>query len=610
MAEPYGYFNRLLRVNLSERAVSTFELPPAYCRQYVGGKGLGGRLLLDHRLHEREPLAPDNELIMLVGPLTGSLAPGVGKVSFYSRSPLTGGYLDSTCGGRLAHQFKSCGYDGLVITGRSEHPVYLHITDGGVRIEDAADLWGKGCYDTERALRRQYGHEPAVACIGPAGEHLVRYASVHADFYHQAGRGGMGALFGSHNLKAMVVHGGTQVPFFRPRELLAEQFRLIRENRTDQKVGFRIRYGTLSTLDLTQRLGCTVSRNFTDGVTDRYDADLNRDFIRRSFVTRNLACYGCPVPCGKASRFEHHGEVHRLGGPEYEAMSLIGSNLDVPALDLLYLNWLCDDLGMDTVSSGVTLSLATEAVERGHLTAGEFGFELKWGGTAEFARALRAIAFREGAGDWLAEGSKRFAELAGLDPDTAIHVKGMELPGYDPRGTTGYALAFAVADRGGCHRRARPIYQEQNDDAYRFAYEGKGALVRQLEDERAFYHSLIVCDFVPSVYPTKVAEYAEMLNLATGWDFDGAEARLVGERAINQNRLFNLRCGLGRQDDALPGRFFKESLPRGRSAGRVLEPDKFQRMLSDYYQARGWDENGVPTSEKLRELGIQGEVTA
>lgn len=602
----FGYYNKLLYINLTHQSIETRSLPEAYWRKYVGGKCLGSRLLLDYEIYKEDPLAPSNTIILLTGSLTGSNVPGASKASIYSKSPLTGGYLDSTCGGSVAFRLKTAGYDGLIITGQSEKPVYLSINGSEVKIKSAEHLWGQGCFATESELREEYGQQCAVAVIGPAGENKVKYANVHADFYHQFGRGGVGALLGSKKLKAMVITGEGTVPLYHPNELISKCLEMVNQMRTDQKVIFRGQYGTLSTLDLTQKLGIVSVRNFTDGVSDHYETDMNRNYIKANFVKRNLACFACPVPCGKGASVPYKGQNYLVGGPEYETMSLVGTNNDLSAEGTLYLNWLCDDLGIDTVSGGVTLSCATEAFVKGEISEKDLGFALGWGNIEGQAKAYKAIAYREGLGDLLAEGSRKFSEELGLDPARAIQVKGMELPGYDPRGTTGYALGYAVADRGGCHRRARPVYKEQDDDAFRFGYKGKGSLVKELEDQRAFYHSLIVCDFLPSVYPLKVKEYAEMLTLATGWDFSEADALCVGERAINQSRLFNIHCGVSRKDDNLPGRFFNEPLLRGRAAGQQLDPEKFQEMLSDYYEARGWDENGVPREFKLNELGIQG----
>lgn len=604
----YGYFNNLLAINLSQKTTECISLPEDYWRKHVGGKCLGSRLLLDYETYKQDPLSPSNPIILLTGSLTGSNVPGAAKASFYTKSPQTGVYLDSTCGGSVAFRLKAAGYDGLIINGKSEKPVFLVISENKVEIKSAEHLWGKGCFETESELRQEYGRQCSVAVIGPAGENQVKYANVHADFYHQFGRGGVGALFGYKNLKAMVLAGEGIVPFYNPKELIGKSLEMVNRCRTDQKALFRGQYGTLSTLDLTQKLGIVSVKNHTDGISDQYETDLNRNYIKSNYVKRNLACFSCPVPCGKGSSVPHKGLTFLVGGPEYETMSLVGTNNDLNAEGTLYLNWLCDDLGIDTVSGGVTLACANEAFVSGDITEKDLGFSLGWGNVEGLAQAFKAIAHREGIGDLLAEGTKKFSEELGLDVDRAIQVKNMEIPGYDPRGTTGYALAYAVADRGGCHRRARPVYKEQDDDEFRFSYKGKGSLVKELEDTRGFYHSLIVCDFMAAVYPLKVKEYTEMLNLATGWDMEEEEAMRVGERAINQSRLFNTLCGITRKDDILPGRFFKEPLKRGRAAGQVLNPEKFQEMLSDYYQVRGWDDDGLPTESKLAELGIQGGV--
>jgi aldehyde:ferredoxin oxidoreductase len=601
----YGYFNKLLYIDLTHQTIAIRSLPEAYWEKYVGGKCLGSRLLLDYEIYKQDPLGESNSIILLTGALTGSSVPGAAKASFYSKSPLTGIYLDSTCGGSIAFRLKSAGYDGLIITGQSDKPVYLLINGPEVKLQNAEHLWGKGCFATESELRKEYGQQCAVAVIGPGGENKVKFAHVHADFYHQFGRGGVGAQFGSKKLKGMVIAGEETVPFYNANELLNRTLTMVNQRRTDQKVVFRGQYGTLSTLDLTQKLGIVSVRNFTDGISDHYETDMNRNYIKTNYVKRNLSCFACPVPCGKGASVNYQGQNYLVGGPEYETMSLIGTNNDLSAEGTLYLNWLCDDLGIDTVSAGVLLSCITEAFTRGEISEKDLGFKLDWGNVDGQAKAYKAIAYREGLGDLLAEGSRKFGKEFGLNPDRTIQVKGMEVPGYDPRGTTGYALGYSVADRGGCHRRARPIYKEQDDDAFRFSYQGKGSLVKELEDQRAFYHSLIVCDFIAAVYPLKVKEFAELLNFATGWDYDEKEALRVGERAINQSRLFNVHCGISRKDDILPGRFFKEPLIRGNAAGQQLDPEKFQEMLSDYYAVRGWDENGVPKESKLTELGIK-----
>jgi len=599
-----GVYNQILHVNLSDGKIGTIDLSPDIWKKCIGGKALGAYLLNRREIYNRDPLGEDNEIMMLVGPLTGSLGPGASKTIMFTRSPLTRGYLDTTSGGSLAFHLKSSGYDGLIITGKSPDPVILEILDGAVQIKKAQDIWGKGCFEAEQTLRNTYGPRPAVVLIGPAGENLVKFACVHSDFYHQFGRGGAGAVFGSKKLKGLVVSGNRPAPFFKSKELLEKQFSIIRRAMNDEKARTHGRYGTMSTMDLMQKLGGTTVRNFTEGVSDRYDEEINRDAIKKYYGKKNLACFGCSVPCGNGVQFEYGGQTYYLGGPEYEAMALIGTNLDMTGSQLLYLNWVMDDLGMDLISAGVTLSCATEAVETGKLDPARLGFNLRWGGVEEASKAAEAIAFRKGSGDLMAEGCKAFTQAMDLDERLAIHVKGMELPGYDPRSSIGYALAYAIADRGGCHRRARPILKEAGDDAYRFAYDGKAQLVRRLEDERGFYHSLIVCDFIPRVQSVSIEEYASLLNLATGGDYDEQSVLRIGERAMNLSRLFNRLCGFSLDDDRLPDRFFREKMPRGGSEGSVLDKSRFKKMLEEYYEERGWGDTGFPGPEKLQELDM------
>ncbi|CEP69348.1 Aldehyde ferredoxin oxidoreductase, C-terminal [Moorella glycerini] len=600
----YGYRGKLLQVDLNTGEASTLDIPESYLRSFIGGKALGAKLLLDRKLFRVDPLGAENEIIALTGPVTGTLVPGVGKALFFSKSPLTGGYLDSAVGGRLSHNIKMAGYDGLIISSRSDQPVYLVIDNERIELKPADQLWGKGCFQTEICLRERYGSDAAVATIGPAGENLVRYAMVQCDFYHQAGRGGLGAVFGSKNLKAIVVLGNMPLPLYAPEDLFNRCFQLITSKKDDQNIRFRIKYGTLSTLDGNQKLGIAVVRNFRDGVAGRYDIDMNRDYFREHLIVRDMACFGCAVPCGKVCRIERDGENIWVGGPEYETMALLGTNLELSAEDLVYLSWLCDDLGLDTVSSGNILGFVAEALEKGLIKPETIGVTLDWGKADGFAKVLRAIAYRQGAGKVLAEGVRKVAEHWNIDPDMAIHVKGMELPGYDPRGTTGYALEYAVADRGGCHRRARPLRDEIGNEEFRFAYEGKALLVKDMEDVRAFHHSLPVCDFLPPRFGLKIPDYLEMLLLITGINMTVKEAKAVGERAVNLARCFNYYCGITPKDDTLPGRFFKEPLPRGGSVGKFIKRDQFQRMLSEYYQLRGWDLDGKPTDTKLKELGL------
>lgn len=603
---PYGYWGKVLIIDAEHKRVSELNLDEDFYRNFIGGRPAVANLLLSRELHLVDPLSSDNEIIIFTGPLTSSMVPGGSKAIWAARSPLTGGYLDSAVGGKLPYHLKRTEYDGLIIKGSSKRHIFLEVINGQVEFKDADSLWGLGCFETEEKIRQVYGSNPSVSCIGPAGENKVHIAMVHTDFYHQVGRGGIGAVLGSKNIKAIVIEGKKNPVLYHPKELFQRSVELIRNRADSQQIQFRLKFGTLTTLDLNQKLGIAVGHNFQTGIASRYDIDMNRDYIKEHYVTKNLACLGCPVPCGMGSTIEEKGEKTIIGGPEYETMGLLGTNLDVSAEGLLLLNRDCDDLGLDTISAGNILGFLMEAQEKGDLTPGDLGLELKWGDTEASRKVLKMISERQGLGDKLALGVRRFAEEMCLNQDRAIHVKGLELPGYDPRGSTGTALEYAVADRGGCHRRARPLQKEQEDDEFRLAYEGKGQYVADLEDNRAFLHALVLCDFLPKRYGLKVDELAKLVNLATGWDMTSEEALNIGAKAIQQARIFNLKCGVTAKDDTLPGRFFKQALGEGASKGFNIDEKGFQLMISDYYVARGWDCNGVPTDETLKKFSLEG----
>lgn len=602
----YGSWGKILVIDVGSRITSELALSDDFYRKFVGGRSAIANLLLQRELYRVDPLSEKNEIIIFAGPLTSSMVPGASKAIWGSRSPLTGYYLDSAVGGRFPYHLKRSGYDGLIIKGVSSSLIYLEINDGEVRFKNASFLKGLGCFDTEEELRKLHGSNPSISCVGPAGENKVSFAMVHTDFYHQVGRGGIGAILGSKNIKALIVEGKKVPPFYKPNELFSTGVELIKSRANSQQIQFRIKYGTLSTLDLNEKLGISVGRNFQTGVASRYPVDMNRDYITENHGDKNLGCLGCPVPCGKGTKFERNGEKMILGGPEYETMGLLGTNLEVSAEGLLVLNKLCDDLGLDTITAGNILGFVTEAIENGELSVAELGVELKWGDVDAFETVLRMIALRQGLGDKLALGVRKFAETMNLNQDKAIHVKGLELPGYDPRGSTGFALEYAIADRGGCHRRARPLQKEQEDEAFRLSYQGKGKYVADLEDNRAFIHSLVLCDFLPKRYGLKISDLTKLIYLATGWNPTVEESISIGARALQQARIFNVRCGLTFEEDTLPKRFFKEVIKEGPSHGLKIERSGFEIMLKDYYEARGWDQTGVPTSETLAHFGLEG----
>ena len=605
----YAIWNQFLSIDLSSGKMETIQIPEEYYRRFLGGKAMGGKLLNDMKLYEVDPLSPENALLMLVGPAAGTQFPGAAKAIFSTRSPLTGIYLDSATGGRMSNAIKRCGYDGVILRGKADKPSYIFLNNDEVEIYPADDLWGMQALQCEDALRERHDLQGkgSVLTIGPAGENGVAYACCCNDFYHQSGRGGTGAVLGSKNIKGIVVFGQKRVELYDDKGFRKLAGDWMRKARASERVQFRGQYGTLTTLDMTQRLGIVPIRNFRDsGIWEGYDV-VNAINIREKYVKNDLTCMGCPMPCGKHTYFNYMGKMENVGGPEYETLSLIGSNLDIRNLEGIgHINLVCDELGMDTISAGVTVSCAIEAFENGSITEKDTdGLVLDWGDVEAIDKLLHMIAYREGIGDSLAKGSKKFIEEFGLDESLAQHVKGMELPGYDPRGTKGYALEYSVADRGGCHRRSRPIHKEAESDSFRFAYEGKAEIVIDSENLRAYQHSLPLCDYVPSFFGMKPKDHAELLNLATGWDITADELLKVGARAINLGRLFNNRCGIDVEDDTLSKRFLKEGLKTGPSSGQLVDPEGLAYMISDYYQIRGWDPSGHILQETVDELELE-----
>ena len=603
-----GIWNQFLSIDLSTNTTDLWQPPPEYYSRYVGGKAMAGRLLNDLRLFEVDPLSPENVFLLLVGPANGTLFPGAAKAIIATRSPLTRIYLNSAVGGRLSNAVKRCGYDGIIIKGRAQRPSYLLIQNEKIEILPADDLWGLNTFETEARLRErlEWKGKGSVLSIGPAGENLVSFACCTNDWYHQAGRGGPGAVLGSKNIKAIACFGQRQVPVANPERFHKGCMDWMRKARQSERVIFRSKYGTLTTLDMTQKLGIVPVQNFQDGVYDGYET-VNAVRIEEEYVIEDLTCMGCPMPCGKHTRYKWQDRTEEIGGPEYETLALIGANLGINTLEgIAHLNYLCDDMGVDTITTGNVLGCAIEAYEKGLINQRHTGgLELKWGDVNGMEILLRQIAYRQGFGADLGLGVKGFAEKYNLDAGMAIHVKGLELPGYDPRGTIGYALAYAVADRGGCHRRARPIMAESKSEVLRFSYEGKAEMVKSQEDGRGYEHSLALCDYVPTFFEMKPGDHAALMTDLTGREFTPETLMRVGERAINLARLFNNRCGISSRDDTLPKRFFREAMPRGNSAGKTIDPDGLAKMVQEYYSLRGWDQNGQVTEATQQALEIR-----
>jgi aldehyde:ferredoxin oxidoreductase len=582
-----SYRWKALRVNLSTGSVVTEPLNKEWAEKYFGGRGLGAKYLYEELKKGIDPLSPDNKLILVTGPFTGTIVPCSGKLAIITKSPATGGMLDCSIGGHFAAQLKFAGYDVLIIEGQAKAPVYLLIEDDKVEIRKADHLWGKGIFETESQLSGEHGLDARVLSIGPAGENLVSFACIGSELYRQAGRGGVGSVMGSKKLKAIVCSGsqGVSVPDM-PRLLKLVKKAIQEDVLTDTNL-WAYTEGTPSIVDMSNSAGVLPTRNYQDGVFEGAKK-INSDSLQK-LRPKKKACFACALGCGNYSDIKGSA----VEGPEYETLALAGSNCGVDDLEaIIRFNAECDNLGLDTISTGNVLGFAMEMTERG---IKDFG--VRFGDIDTYLKIPRLVVHRKGVGEELSRGVKKLAEKYGT-ADFGMQVKGLELPGYDPRGSWGMGLAYATASRGGCHMSAWPIADEAFGDIDPFTIEGKAQMVVEAQHYNAIKFSLILCDF----WALSLETMSELASCVLGREVPVAELEKAGERIWNLLRLFNIREGFKAADDSLPGRFFNDPLKSGTPAGRVLPRDQFDAMLKEYYQLRGWDAAGVPTPEKLREL--------
>lgn len=606
----FGYAGKILRVDLSAEKARTEPLNETAARSYIGGLGLGARILYDEVEASADALSPSNELIVALGPVNGTGVPASSRFAVVFKSPLTGIFGHSYCGGYFAPELKYAGYDAIVVERAAKAPVYLSIIDDDVKIMDAGKVWGKDTFETEDIIRSDLGEPDAqVLCIGPAGENLVRFASLNHSRGRQVGRCGAGAVMGSKKLKAIAVRGsgGVDVPDIEKLERAGEEWRIYMTS----KLTSLIRYGTPAMTGVSNSHGALPTRYWETGTFEGAEK-IGGERMRGSIVRRDRACFGCPVRCGKLSYLGAGPFADTVvEGPEYETLYAFGSlcaNDDLASIAKA--NELCDRLGIDTMTTGNVLAFTMACTERGILTPQETGRALTFGNGEAMVEMIKSIAKREGFGNVLAEGVKRAAEKIGRGAERlAIHVKGLEPAAYEPRSVMGMALAYATSDRGACHLRA-PAYRPAYAGAVeKYSIKGQPELVKELQDTNAVVDSMVLCRFsaLPLLGPFVFWDHlARAYSLTTGMSIDERGLRLVGERIYSLTRSFNVRQGLTRRDDMLPERWFKEPLTTGVSKGRVVPEDEFNQMLDRYYDLRGWGKDGVPKPEKLRELGLEG----
>lgn len=611
-----GYKGKLLYINLSEKTFKTEPLPTELVEKFIGGRGFGAKLLYDLLVPGVDPLGEKNIFMILTGPLTGTLAPGAAKYIIVTKSPATGGFLDSYSSGRLSREIKFAGYDGIILTGKAEKPTYLYIEDEKIIFVDASHLWGKDNFDTELQIKKELGEEIGILTVGPAAENLVKFASVNSDFYRQAARGGGGAALAAKYIKAIAVKGTGCIEVNNIDKIFENQKKYLYNYTMSQESQNRVKYGTTMTIMVTNAAGMLPTRNFQTGQFKEAENNIDTQAVY-NVVQKTRGCYACVTPCGKVTRADkglYKGAV--VEGPEYETLGMLGANLGVTDLSVVIkANELCDRLSLDTISTGAVLSFAMECYEKGILSREELnGLDFRFGNGEAIIQMIEDIAYRRGIGDILAEGVKKAAEKIGRgSAHYAMHVKGLEFAAYDPRAAWGAGLAYAVNPRGACHRRAWPPGHEILGDYEPFTTEGKAAMVREMYNENCYLHTIMICDFsrfCPIVgnpykqFKTLIDHYAEYVSLVTGLNLDGEGLNLAAERIETQIRLFNVREGFTAIDDTLPERMLNEPLPDGPPRGKIMGRENLNKMIQEYYKIRGWDDQGVPTAETLSILGI------
>lgn len=591
----HGWMGKLARVDLSARKITIEPIPRELLSRYIGGRGLGARILYDEVPPAVQPLEPENRLIFTVGPLTGTRVPTSGRFSVTTKSPLTGTIFDSNSGGIWGVRFKRCGFDALIVQGKSDVPVYISIKDDQLEIKDARALWGLDVPSTTGLLLAEEGEKASVACIGPAGENLVKMASIMNDVTRALGRGGVGAVMGSKNLKAIVVDGTQKVQVADAEKLdfvLYETNKWLKANPiTSQGLP---EFGTAVLVNLFNELGIFPTRNFQAGQFEGAEA-ISGETLAETLTVKKRGCYACPIQCTRVTMVKgREGE-----GPEYESLWSLGAQCGIADLETIAeANFLCNRLGLDTISTGVTLGCAMELTQRGLLNS-----SLNFGDVEKLLPAIEAIAHRQGLGDELAEGSRRLTEKYSA-PQYAMQVKGLEFPAYDPRGVKGMGLAFATSNRGACHLRAYMVGPEVlgvPKMVDRFSTGGKAGLTINFQNANAAMDTLILCRFMGLAVSEEY--FARLLTAVTGITYQPQDLHLVGERIWNLEKLYNLREGFTSADDNLPERLLKEPLTAGPAAGHTVDLDP---MLKEYYRFRGWDSNGIPTGKKLAQLGLGG----
>jgi len=606
-----GYHGAVLAIDLTTSRAEVLPLDTETARSYLGGRGLATRLFWDRIDPSCDPLRKDNVLVLAASPLMGSGAPTACRGHMVFKSPLTGAIGSTNCGGSWAPAFKACGYDAMIITGKAAEPVWIDIRPDGALIQPASALWGLDVPAITEALLALPGADRSsrVLCIGPAGENLVRFAAVMNDHNRAYGRTGPGAVFGSKNLKAVRVTGRLKTEKHDPERFqsgLSQARYLLKAAPITKRLMREL--GTAGLLELIDIMDMLPGHNFQHNRHD--DGDLEKisgETIRNTILQKAAACTACPIGCQRRTRVgDHAGE-----GPEFETVVLLGPQCGIYDLEAItQANYICNELGMDTISFGATIAAAMELFQRGHLGKPDTGGRVLGFGRAELLVDLaQATAYRTGFGDLLAQGALRLAQSAG-HPEYAMTVKGLELPAYDPRASYTQALGYMTSPTGACHLRGgyavSLAFFGGTKEIPRYSLLQSPLAIRNMQNLGIIQDSLGICRFTGFAFSTE--PWSRMTSALTGGDFSTASLEHISERIAALERLFNLHAGFKAEDDTLPERFIRETIPVGDGAKRVPR-SAVNRMRADYYTVRGWDERtGAPTVQTLRRLGLEGEA--
>ena len=574
-----GFFNQLLRIDLSKQKFTVEPVPESILRSYLGGKGLGSYLLLEENPPHVDPFSAENRLIITLGPLADTPFYGSSRYAVFTKSPQTGIYSESYSGGKITLSLSRTGYDAIIIEGRSKHPVFLDISDKEVLFQPASKLWGKSTYETEEAILKKAGKDSGALVIGPAGENLIKFAVIASEHWRSLGRAGIGAVMGSKKLKAIVFHGKKRRKIADSVSLkrLSQEFK--KRVKGDQIVYMYKTYGTPMLVSIMNTIGAFPTQYWSKGTLEGWEAISAESLMERCEVS-SIACPYCFMSCGKISEIKqgrHRGL--RIMGPEYETIYAFGGLCMVKSIEeIIYLNDLCDRLGMDTITAGNLAAFAIEAAKRKKIKD-----TLRYGDANGIAEILTKIAYKKGVGKILSGGVRHAAEVWQMEEE-AIHVKGLEPAGFDPRVLKGMGLAYATSDRGACHLRATFYKSELSGQIDPDQIKGKAKLFVDYEDKMTLFDALILCRFYRDLITWK--DLQEIMKSACDLSLKKEELKTIASGIANLARAFNQREGLTKKEDKLPRRFFREVL---QETGKTIQPADLEVMLKEYYQLRGWD---------------------